>query len=438
MSEANSQSAVTHTGDKSPASRFMETLGPGILFAATSVGVSHLVQSTQAGAAFGLGMMLIIVLAHAIKYSAFRAGSDYAAATGKSLLFAYRQQGAWTLFLFGMVTLSSMFIVLAAVLLVCAGLLRVVFEFDGSLSVIATIVVALAAAMLIRGRYEWLEKITKLLIAVLTLITVITTVVALPQMQWQGVTAFTPEQWDLKTILFAVALAGWMPTALDTSVWQSVWTVEKVRSGRGLTPQTSRRDFNIGYVLTAVLALCFMLIGASIMHGSQTSFSATATGFATQFIDIYATTLGEWSRPVIGVTAFAVILSTVITVLDGFPRVCAKWMVIVSQLKLPAREQKDDIDAEQRWYVRFIVIEALGALCIIYFWLSSFKTLIDLAATVSFLSAPILALLNHRAMTSRAVPSQHRLAGRDFYLSVFSVFCLAIFSLGYLFLLISR
>ncbi len=436
MSEANSQSVMARAGDKSTASRFMETLGPGILFAATSVGVSHLVQSTRAGAAFGLGMMLVIVLAHAIKYSAFRAGSDYAAATGKSLLFAYRQQGGWTLFLFGMVTLSSMFIVLAAVLLVCAGLLRVVFEFNGSLSVIATIVVALAAAMLIRGRYEWLEKITKLLIALLTLITVITTVVALPQMQWQGVATFTPEQWDLKTILFAVALAGWMPTALDTSVWQSVWTVEKVRSG-GVTPKTSRRDFNIGYVLTAVLALCFMLIGASIMHGSQTSFSATATGFATQFIDIYATTLGEWSRPVIGVTAFAVILSTVITVLDGFPRVCAKWVVIVGQLKLPAREQKDDINAEQRWYVRFIVIEALGALCIIYFWLSSFKTLIDLAATVSFLSAPILAVLNHRAMTSRTVPSQHRLKGRDFYLSVFSVACLSIFSLGYLFLLLS-
>ncbi len=436
MSEANSQSVMAHAGDKSAASRFMETLGPGILFAATSVGVSHLVQSTRAGAAFGLGMMLVIVLAHAIKYSAFRAGSDYAAATGKSLLFAYRQQGGWTLFLFGMVTLSSMFIVLAAVLLVCAGLLRVVFEFNGSLSVIATIVVALAAAMLIRGRYEWLEKITKLLIALLTLITVITTVVALPQMQWQGVATFTPEQWDQKTILFAVALAGWMPTALDTSVWQSVWTVEKVRSG-GVTPKTSRRDFNIGYVLTAVLALCFMLNGASIMHGSQTSFSATATGFATQFIDIYATTLGEWSRPVIGVTAFAVILSTVITVLDGFPRVCAKWVVIVGQLKLPAREQKDDINAEQRWYVRFIVIEALGALCIIYFWLSSFKTLIDLAATVSFLSAPILAVLNHRAMTSRTVPSQHRLKGRDFYLSVFSVACLSIFSLGYLFLLLS-
>lgn len=418
-------------------SKFLDTLGPGILFAATSVGVSHLVQSTRAGAAFGLAMMLIIVFAHFIKYSAFRAGSDYAAATGKSLLFAYRQQGSWSLYLFGLVTLSSMFIVMAAVMLVCAGLLRVVFDINLSLSAVATIVVAIAAALLIRGQYQWLEKITKILIALLTVITVITTIVALPNMQWQGVASFVPEAWDIKTILFAVALAGWMPTALDTSVWQSVWTVEKIRGGLKVTPQQSRLDFNIGYVLTAVLALCFMFIGASIMHGANMTFSSSATGFAAQFIDIYATTLGEWSRPVIGVTAFAVILSTVITVLDGFPRVAAKWVVIVSQLKLPAREQTEDVASEQKWYIRMIVVQALGALCIIFFWLSSFKMLIDLAATVSFVSAPILAILNHRAMTSQLVPAENQLSGRDWGLSIFSIICLSLFSLGYIFLWLS-
>ena len=32
----------------------LKTLGPGILFASTAIGVSHLVQSTKAGALFGL------------------------------------------------------------------------------------------------------------------------------------------------------------------------------------------------------------------------------------------------------------------------------------------------------------------------------------------------------------------------------------------------
>ena len=34
-------------------SRMMRTFGPGIMFASTAIGVSHLVQSTRAGAEFG-------------------------------------------------------------------------------------------------------------------------------------------------------------------------------------------------------------------------------------------------------------------------------------------------------------------------------------------------------------------------------------------------
>ena len=37
------------------------TLGPGILFASTAIGVSHLVQSTKAGAIFGFGLLLSLI-----------------------------------------------------------------------------------------------------------------------------------------------------------------------------------------------------------------------------------------------------------------------------------------------------------------------------------------------------------------------------------------
>ena len=35
---------------------FLQTLGPGLLFAGAAIGVSHLVQSTKAGAEFGFGL----------------------------------------------------------------------------------------------------------------------------------------------------------------------------------------------------------------------------------------------------------------------------------------------------------------------------------------------------------------------------------------------
>ena len=70
-------------------------LGPGILFAAASVGTSHLVQSTRAGADFGLVMASFILLVCLVKYPAFRFGSEYAAASGLTLIDGYFRQGQW-------------------------------------------------------------------------------------------------------------------------------------------------------------------------------------------------------------------------------------------------------------------------------------------------------------------------------------------------------
>ncbi|MBU6161626.1 MAG: hypothetical protein KGO50_10920, partial [Myxococcales bacterium] len=99
-------------------SSLLRALGPGLLFAAAAVGVSHLVQSTRAGAEHGLALGGIIILANVMKYPAFRYGAQYAAATGTSLLEGYRKLGPWALWLYGILTLATMFTVQAAVTLV--------------------------------------------------------------------------------------------------------------------------------------------------------------------------------------------------------------------------------------------------------------------------------------------------------------------------------
>ena len=56
---------------------FLKTLGPGILFASTAIGVSHLVQSTRAVAEYGLAMLIFIILVNVMKYPFFEFGSRY-------------------------------------------------------------------------------------------------------------------------------------------------------------------------------------------------------------------------------------------------------------------------------------------------------------------------------------------------------------------------
>ena len=43
------------------------SLGPGLVWAGTAVGVSHLVQSTRAGAGYGFSLLLIVLLANLLK-----------------------------------------------------------------------------------------------------------------------------------------------------------------------------------------------------------------------------------------------------------------------------------------------------------------------------------------------------------------------------------
>ena len=46
----------------------LKKLGPGLLFAGAAIGVSHLVQSTRAGADFGWGLGWALVLVNVFKY----------------------------------------------------------------------------------------------------------------------------------------------------------------------------------------------------------------------------------------------------------------------------------------------------------------------------------------------------------------------------------
>ena len=60
-------------------------VGPGILFAGAAIGVSHLVQSTRAGAGFGFDLLWAVVLVLVFKYPFFQYAHRYTASTGESL-----------------------------------------------------------------------------------------------------------------------------------------------------------------------------------------------------------------------------------------------------------------------------------------------------------------------------------------------------------------
>jgi amino acid transporter len=193
-------------------------------------------------------------------------------------------------------------------------------------------------------------------------------------------------------------------------------------------------DFHVGYLGTAVLALCFVVLGAGVMFGKGLAFPESAVAFSKQVIDLYAAALGEWSRPVIGASAFAVMFSTTLTVVDGFPRGLA---VLSRRLRGPEQPHTAD-DAQpgfRRAYWLSLAALCLGSLLILALLVGRLKALVDVATTLSFLTAPCLAWLNHRAITSPQVPAEARPGPA---LRRFSALCnavLLVFAVGYVWLL---
>ncbi len=411
--------------DSSDPSRrgFLAAFGPGLLFAGAAVGVSHLVQSTRAGASFGLSMLLVVLLANLVKLPAFRFGPLYAAATGRSLVEGYRRRGWVVLAVFSLLTLATMFTITAVVTVVTAGVAiavlgledavaRTVGAANGPAAVSAALLV-LSAGLLAVGGYRWLDRFIKLVMLLLTVATLAATLLAIGRIDW-STARLLPDAAILEpaAILFAAALIGWMPSAIDISVWSSLWTLARAREG-GRPPDArgALRDFDVGYLATTLLSLAFVLLGTALMFGQGLAFEDNATRFASQVVDLYASTLGGWSRPIIGAAALLVMLSTTVTVVDAFPRVVA---AVVSQFRPPAASAAaggPPAEGDRRVYRFAFLLLCGGAMAILIFGMGSFKALVDLATTLSFLTAPVLSWFNHRCVTGPEMPAAWRPRG---------------------------
>jgi Mn2+/Fe2+ NRAMP family transporter len=253
----------------------LKKLGPGLLFAGAAIGVSHLVQSTRAGADFGFGLVWALLLVNLFKYPFFQFGPRYAMATGETLLDGYKKLGKGVLVAYFILTFATMFTIQTAVTIVTAGLASTLFGNFISTEVWTVIILLICFTILIKGQYRFLDKLMKVIVITLTISTVIAVILALTDNTHNlNFNQVLPK--GSIEIGFLIAFMGWMPAPLDISVWHSLWAIEKHKEDNNFTVKSSLFDFKIGYLATIVLGLGFIAFGALIMlavdyHGSAST-----------------------------------------------------------------------------------------------------------------------------------------------------------------------
>ncbi|SDR68466.1 Nramp family divalent metal transporter [Gramella sp. MAR_2010_147] len=398
-------------------SSILKTLGPGFLLAGAAIGVSHLVQATRAGADYGFLLLWVLILACITKYPFLEFGPRYAAGTGNHLITGYKKLGKFPYWTFILITVGSMFIIQAAVTIVTAGLAEKLFGMGWSTFTWSFIIIGICIALLLIGKYPALDKTMKAIVSLLGIATLLAVILAFGDGRLGNAIAIeTPDIWNKVGIAFIISFMGWMPIPLDASVWHSIWTKEKaIGNKKKTTLKEAFFDFNVGYFAAAIIGLLFFLMGALIMFGSEMNFSGNTVEFSGQLIDLYGKTLGDWSKPLIGIAAFIAMLSTTLAVTDAFPRVISEVF----------SEEKSEWGKEEKWnsYKLNVFIIPILSLLILFFFTASFTVLIDLATALSFLSAPFLAWFNYKLVTCNDLKKADR-PGKVY--RIFSLICFVI------------
>ncbi|ALM08941.1 NRAMP family protein [Sediminicola sp. YIK13] len=376
----------------------LKNLGPGLLFASMAIGTSHLVLSTKAGAQYGWIMIIPIILANVLKYPFFEFGVRYTNVTNRTLIEGYLNRGKGYLWFYAFITLISTFTILATLYVVTSGLFINLFKInDASVSMVALGLFAFISALLIIGKYKFLETSLKLVVSILFIALIVTTALVIFKGNVATADNFVPLPiFNEVGILFLIGLVGWMPTAVEASSWISLWTIEKFKiTNTKLSLPEALQEFNVGYLLTGLLAIFFMVIGWMTLYGTNTVISGNAVAFSDQLIQMFTTHIGEWTYAFIATAAFATMFSTCMTAHDALARVS---LDIIGLLSPKTKTNKLQFSVA-------IILLAIVNFLVITVFSGNMGQLVALATFVSFVLAPIIGYMNLKNVMSTDLPA---------------------------------
>ncbi|MBT8242899.1 MAG: divalent metal cation transporter, partial [Nitrosopumilus sp.] len=247
------------------------------------------------------------------------------------------------------------------------------------------------------------------LIKIIAIVLVVSTVSAFLLTLYNGplepIAGFEPKDlWDISGIFFLLALMGWMPTAVDLSSWNSLWTLERMKQTQ-YKPSLKETlfEFRLAYLITGILAIMFVTLGSFIFYGSGEELPNSNSLFAHEIVTLYTKTIGDWSYIIIAASAFTVMFGTILAVFDGYSRSLQRTVELIFT------KNEEQIRTKFRsFYVIFLIVISAGSLTVIFQFGNNLKELVDFATVLSFVIAPIIAIFNFRLVTGKYLDKEHR------------------------------
>jgi manganese transport protein len=350
---------------KSP-ENFLERLkfvGPGIVVSASIVGGGELIATTTLGARAGFVTLWAILISCIVKIILQLEMGKAAITTGKPTLSFWdtlpgpRVIANWAVWFWGIFLLFKIF-QMGGVIGACGLSINLAFP---SLSFVAAtlIVMIIVIPILAFGRYDFIEKLSMVLVFLFVVFTIGIAIMTLK----------TPWAYSFKDILsgltlrlppeiafYALGAFGITGIGGDEIIMYPYWCVEKgyanLTGPKDRTAEWYNRargwikvmylDAFIAMIIYTVATIAFYILGASILHGLDQI--PKGLGVVKALAHMYMEPLGPWALYVMAIGGFVVLFSTLVSWNAATQRIIADFL---SRLKI--------IDLENYGHFRTVI-----------------------------------------------------------------------------------
>ena len=388
--------------DETPVKPRWNSLGPGIVAAATGVGAADLVATLTAGSRYGYMLLWAVVLGVIFKIVLVEGVGRYYLSTGKTIFQGWRSLGSWTSWYFGPYILIWGFVYGATAMSSTALPLAALYPgVDSKVFAIGAGLVGLGLVWL--NKYRLIETIMTVLIGIMFVTVLLSAALTAPNLGeiLSGLVPRLPGN-DPDAMFYVLGLAGGVGGTITLGAYgywlrEKGWNVPRYM-------RVMKFDNATSYILTGIFVIATMIMGVELLHSAGLAISKGDAGLL-DVGNVLAERYGETYSVVFLVGFFAASFSSLLGVWHGVSLMFADFW---TNFRRPAAEIDQD-DAPSlaskpgRFFLLWLTILPMSLL-----FLDRPIFLILLYGTLGALFMPFLAITLLFLTNARHVPPQFR------------------------------
>ncbi|MEX0771020.1 MAG: Nramp family divalent metal transporter [Balneolaceae bacterium] len=438
---------LTERDIKEPPSSFWETLkclGPGFILSAAIVGSGELIATTTLGARAGFVTFWVIIVSCLVKVFLQLEFGKHAISTGETVMTALNKLPGWNFKKVNWSIWTWLFIQLFKLLQVggivggVAITLNIVFP---SVNVtLWTGLTTIAVALLVyRGRYQFIERFSLVMIAFFTLFTFL----SVYMLQYTPF-AFTWQdiqfglEFNLPTAMVGVAIAAFGITGVggDEIMYYYYWCLEKGYAAYtgpvSEDPEWRRRargwikvmywDAILSMIVYTLVTAAFYILGATVLHAQ--SKAPEGYQMIETLSEMYTQTMGPGAKNVFLVCAVVVLFSTLFSALASWTRIFSDAFGTLGLFDFYDIEQRRRSIAILAW-----VFPVIWSILFLFMQLPVLMVIIGGFFTSILLLIVVVAAIHFRYVRLRPELKPGRLYDMAFWISIVAILLAAVYSI---------